>query len=147
MYCLSVSKYVILLLFKIITHMEKKSDMIYLILANILLVLHFLFIFFVVIGSLFVFYKRWLIWIHIPAVLYGVLIEFSGWICPLTPLENHFRILAGQSGYLHSFVQQYLLKIIYPGGLTRHDQVIIGSVLLIVNLFIYLLIFRRFRKN
>ncbi len=121
--------------------------MIYLILANIILVLHFLFIFFVVVGSLFVFYKKWLIWLHIPAALYGVLIEFSGWICPLTPLENHFRILAGQSGYSHSFVQQYLLKIIYPEGLTRQSQLIMGSALLIITLIIYLLIFKRFRKK
>lgn len=121
--------------------------MIYLILANIILIAHLLFIGFVVFGSLFVFYKRWLLWLHIPTVIYGILLEFSGWICPLTPLENSLRELAGQSGYPHSFVQHYLLKMIYPEGLTRQDQIIIGCAILILNLFVYLLIFRRLRKN
>ncbi len=126
---------------------KKKSGMIYLILANIILLAHLFFIGFVVFGSLSVFYKRWLLWLHMPTVIYGVLLEFSGWICPLTPLENYLRKLAGQSGYPHSFVQQYLLKMIYPEGLTRQDQIIIGCVILILNLFVYLLIFRRLRKN
>jgi hypothetical protein len=121
--------------------------MTYLILANIILAVHLLFIVFVVFGSLFVFYKRWLSWLHIPAVIYGILVEFSGWICPLTPLENHVRVLAGQSGYTHSFVQQYLLKMIYPEGLTRQDQIIIGCAILILNFFVYLLIFRQLREN
>jgi hypothetical protein len=121
--------------------------MTYLILANIILAVHLLFIIFVVFGSLFVFYKKWFSWLHIPAVIWGILIEFSGWICPLTPLENHFRIIAGQSGYTHSFVQQYLLKMIYPDRLTRQDQIMIGCVILILNLFVYLLIFKRLRKN
>ncbi|MBC8439057.1 MAG: DUF2784 domain-containing protein [Deltaproteobacteria bacterium] len=121
--------------------------MTYLILANIILAVHLLFIIFVVFGSLFVFYKKWFSFLHIPAVIWGILIEFTGWICPLTPLENHFRIIAGQSGYKHSFVQQYLLKIIYPDRLTRQDQIMIGCVILILNLFVYLLIFKRLRKN
>ncbi|MBA3013292.1 MAG: DUF2784 domain-containing protein [Proteobacteria bacterium] len=121
--------------------------MVYSILANIILAAHLIFILFVVFGSLVVFYKRWVFWLHIPAVIYGSLVEFSGWICPLTPLENHVRALAGQSGYAHSFVQEYLLKTIYPEMLTRQDQIIIGCILLILNLFVYLLIFRKTMKK
>jgi len=121
--------------------------MIYPILANIILAGHLIFILFVVFGSLLVFYKPWVLWLHIPAAVYGILIEFSGWTCPLTPLENHVRALAEQSGYAKSFVQHYLLRTIYPDLLTRQDQIIIGCILLILNLFVYLLIFRKILKN
>ncbi len=111
--------------------------MIYLFLANSILTIHLLFIVFVVFGGLLVFYLRWIVWLHIPAFLWGALIEFSGWICPLTPLENHFRRLAGQGGYDSGFIHNYLLKIIYPGGLTPQIQIFLGFVVLIVNLFVY----------
>ena len=111
--------------------------MIYLFLANYILTLHLLFIVFVVFGGLLVFYLRWMVWLHIPAFLWGALIEFSGWICPLTPLENHFRRLAGQGGYDSGFIQNYLLKIIYPDGLTPQIQIFLGFGVLIINLFVY----------
>ncbi len=111
--------------------------MIYLFLANSILTIHLLFIIFVVFGGLLVFYLRWIVWLHIPAFLWGALIEFSGWICPLTPLENHFRRLAGQGGYDSGFIQNYLLKIIYPDGLTPQIQIFLGFGVLIINLFVY----------
>ncbi len=111
--------------------------MTYLFLANSILTIHLLFIVFVVFGGLLVFYLRWIVWLHIPAFLWGALIEFSGWICPLTPLENHFRRLAGQGGYDSGFIHNYLLKIIYPDGLTPQIQIFLGFGILIINLFVY----------
>ncbi len=111
--------------------------MIYLFLANSILTIHLLFIVFVVFGGLLVFYLRWIVWLHIPAFLWGALIEFSGWICPLTPLENHFRRLAGQGGYDSGFIHNYLLKIIYPDGLTPQIPIFLGFGVLIINLFVY----------
>ena len=112
--------------------------------ADLLVLLHFGFILFVVFGCLLLW--RWprLIWLHLPAVVWAVLIEFSGGICPLTPWENHFRHLAGQQGYPGSFVEQYLLPIIYPAELTREVQLILGGGVLLINLLGYgLLICRR----
>ena len=111
--------------------------MIHLIFANSILMVHFTFILFVVFGGLLVFYKKWMPWLHIPALSWAVLIEFLGWICPLTPMENHFRVLAGQSGYNQGFIQHYLLKMIYPDGLTRQVQVLLGLGVLILNLLVY----------
>ncbi len=111
--------------------------MIHLILANSILMVHFAFILFVVFGGLLVFYKKWMPLLHIPALSWAVLIEFFGWICPLTPMENHFRVLAGQSGYNQGFIQHYLLKVIYPDGLTRQVQVLLGLGVLILNLLVY----------
>ncbi|WP_304511513.1 DUF2784 domain-containing protein [Desulfobacula sp.] len=105
--------------------------------ANCTLMLHFAFILFVVFGGLLIFYRKWMSWLHIPAVFWAVLIEFAGWICPLTPLENHFRTLAGQSWYDHGFIHHYLLKIIYPDGLTRQVQIFLGLGVLTFNLLVY----------
>lgn len=111
--------------------------MMYPILANSVLIVHLVFILFVIFGGFFVIYRKWIACLHIPAVFWAVLIEFNGWICPLTPLENHFRILAGQIGYSQGFIQHYLLEIIYPQGLTREIQLILGAGVLIINLFFY----------
>ena len=111
--------------------------MIHLILANSILVVHLMFILFVVFGGLLVFYKKWVPWLHIPAVCWAVLIEFFGWICPLTPLENHFRVLAGQNGYSQGFIQHYLVKVIYPDGLTQQIQIFLGLGVLVLNLLFY----------
>ena len=111
--------------------------MIQLILANSILMVHFAFILFVVFGGLLVFYKKWMPLLHIPAIFWAVLIGFFGWVCPLTPMENHFRVLAGQSGYNQGFIQHYLLKVIYPDGLTRQVQVLLGLGVLILNLLVY----------
>jgi len=110
---------------------------IHLFFANCILVVHLMFILFVVFGGLLVFYKKWMPWLHIPAIFWAVLIEFSGWICPLTPMENHFKALAGQRGYNQSFIQHYLLEVIYPDGLTRQVQILLGLGVLIFNLLIY----------
>lgn len=109
----------------------------YAILADLILVLHFAFVLFVVFGGLLV--LRWprLAYVHIPVAIYGTLIELVGWICPLTPLENSLRARAGEAGYQGSFVEHYILPVLYPSALSREIQIILGSLVLVINLLIY----------
>jgi len=111
--------------------------MIYHWLANTVLLLHLGFILFVVLGGLLV--RRWprLAWLHIPAALWGLYTEFFAVVCPLTPLENTLRRLGGAAGYPGGFIEHYLMAAIYPQGLTRELQVVLGSGALLVNLAIY----------
>jgi hypothetical protein len=101
--------------------------------ADAVMLVHFCFIAFALLGSLLL--LRWprLIWLHVPALCWGLYIELSGDICPLTPLENHFRALAGQSTYYGGFITHYLGPVIYPAGLTRGWQYVAFTVLLVVN--------------
>jgi hypothetical protein len=117
--------------------------MIYWLLANSLVLLHLAFILFVVAGGLLIAWKPQLIWLHLPAVIWGALIEFRGWICPLTPLENHFRRLSGESGYQSGFIEHYLLPLIYPDRLTTPTQFVLGSLVLAINALIYNWLWRR----
>lgn len=124
--------------------------MIYGWLADALLVVHFGFIVFVVLGGLLV--ERWprLVWLHLPAALWGLFTEFFGVICPLTPLENTLRRLGGEAGYQGGFIEHYLMPAIYPEGLTRAAQIVLGAFALLVNLAIYwrlAIIRRRKQKN
>lgn len=105
--------------------------------ADLIVVLHFGFVLFVVAGALLVLKWRWLAFLHIPAAVWGALIEFMGWICPLTPLENHLRHAAGQAGYSGGFIEHYLMPILYPDGLTRNLQIGIGIFFVAINLAIY----------
>lgn len=118
--------------------------MLYRILADLVVLLHLFFIIFAVTGSFAAYLWTWrLVLLHLPAAIWGIYIEFSGNICPLTPLENHFRQLAGQEGYSAGFVDHYLVPIIYPVGLTREIQIVLGLCVLVVNLVVYALILRR----
>lgn len=121
--------------------------MIYRILADLTLLLHFAFVLFVVLGGLLVF--RWprIAWIHLPTAIWGVLIEVIGWTCPLTPLENHFRRLGGEAGYPGGFVERYIVSLLYPGGYTREVAVVLGLGVLGINLVIYALAWRRLRRR
>jgi hypothetical protein len=112
--------------------------MIYHLLADLTVVIHLLFVLFVMLGGLLILRWRFFAWIHMPAVLWAVLIEFSGWICPLTPLENHLRIKGGSSGYATGFVEHYIIPLLYPSQLTREMQIFLGLLVFIVNLVIYL---------
>jgi hypothetical protein len=114
-------------------------------LADLVLLVHLAFIVFVVVGGFMV--LRWpkLIWLHVPTAISGAAIEFFGWICPLTPLENHFRRLGGEAGYEGGFIEHYLTALIYPTGLTRGVQIVIGLFVVGVNLVAYALYFRRRR--
>jgi len=106
-------------------------------LADLVVVIHFLFIAFVVGGALLLF--RWprVAWVHLPAAAWGVFVEWSGRVCPLTPLENALRRAAGEAGYGGGFVERYLLPVIYPAGLTPAIQLWLGVFVLVLNLVIY----------
>ncbi len=111
--------------------------MAYRILADAVLVVHMSFILFVVGGGFLV--RRWrgVAWVHIPAVAWGALIEFMGWVCPLTPLEIWARSRAGGTGYSGGFIEHYLLPVVYPAALTHEIQIVLGALVLILNVFIY----------
>jgi len=111
--------------------------MLYSFAANLLLIVHLLFIVFVVLGALLILKWRWLVYLHLPAVIWGVLIEFNHWVCPLTPWENQLRLSAGEAGYNTGFIEHYLLPLIYPANLTDNIQVILGSLVIIINLTLY----------
>ena len=115
--------------------------------ADAVMAFHFLFIAFALAGSLLVLWKRWILWLHLPALAWGIWIEASGRICPLTPLENHFRDLAGQTTYGEGFITHYLGPVIYPVGLTRGTQFMIMGILIAVNLIGYALVFRSWRRT
>lgn len=119
----------------------------YRILADALLVLHLLFILFVVLGGLLTLRdRRWAL-LQVPALLWGATIEFMGWICPLTPLENRLRAAGDQAGYQGGFIEHYLLPVVYPPGLTPRVQYILGGLVLAINLVVYALVVRRWRQG
>ena len=107
------------------------------ILADTVLVVHASFILFVVAGGLLVRWRKGVAWLHVPALAWGALIEFRGWICPLTPLEIWARSRAGETGFSGGFIDHYLLPIVYPGALTREVQIVLGALVLIVNALVY----------
>ncbi len=111
--------------------------MVYQTLANVVVVIHLSFVIFVVLGAVLTLWRRWIVWLHIPAFLWAVWIEFTGGICPLTPLENWLRIKAGQGGYEGDFVATYLLPVLYPAGLTRNVQLLLAMMIIVINVAIY----------
>jgi hypothetical protein len=115
------------------------------ILADLIVLLHLLFILFVMGGGFLALRRGRIVLLHLPAVFWGIYIEFSGTVCPLTPLENHFSRLAGSAGYSTGFIDHYLLPIIYPSGLTREIQFILGFAVIVVNLVVYYFLLRRCR--
>ena len=115
--------------------------------ADLIVLLHVLFVLFVVCGGVLALWWPRIIWIHVPAVVWGVLIEFFGWICPLTPLENRLRRAQGDAGYEGDFIAHYILPLLYPGGLTRGRQFVLGVLALSINLAVYSLVFARHRRS
>jgi len=111
--------------------------MLFRVLADLIVVVHLAFVVFVVFGGLLVIRRPSVAWVHLPAVVWGVWIEFSGWICPLTPLENHLRARGGSDVYDVSFVERYLMPVLYPESLARELQVALGAFVIIVNAVIY----------
>jgi hypothetical protein len=106
-------------------------------LADLTVGLHLLFVAFVVLGGLLA--LRWprVAWIHLPAALWGIVVEYAGWICPLTPLEVWLRHRAGQAGYSGGFIEHYLLPVLYPAGLDQPTQWLLGTLVLGINSAIY----------
>lgn len=115
--------------------------------ADGVVVLHFAFVLFVLLGGLLVLRFRRLAWLHLPAALWAALIEFEGWTCPLTPLEDLLRQSAGGEGYSGGFIEHYLLPLIYPAGLTREVQLAFGFCVLGANLLVYGFLMVRLRRN
>ncbi len=122
--------------------------MVYQIAADTVVVLHLVFVLFAVLGSLLVFWRRYLLWLHLPAMIWAAWIEFRGGLCPLTPLENWLRRQGGMAGYQGGFIEHYVEPLLYPPGLTRTTQVVLGAVVLIINCGLYgLLLFRIWRNG
>lgn len=114
-------------------------------LADLLVTLHLAFAAFVVFGGFLAWKWRWAVLAHLPALAWGFWIETSGRICPLTPLENHLRHLAGQAGYQGGFLEHYVLAVLYPPGLTRPDQWVLAALLLAINVAAYGALVRPYR--
>jgi len=109
----------------------------YPLLADLVLIVHLTFVVFVLCGGLLVLRWRWIAWLHLPAAAWGAVVEFTGWICPLTPLENWLRAQGGEVGHEQDFVAHYLLPLLYPGDLTRDLQLLLGSVVVVLNTALY----------
>lgn len=119
----------------------------YRILAGGVVLFHLGFVLFVLLGGLLVWrWPRWA-WAHLPAAVWGVWIELSGWICPLTPLENALRARGGEAGYSGGFVDHYLLPVLYPGALTRNIQFVLAALVLALNVAVYRRQWKRWRRG
>ncbi len=116
-------------------------------LASLALIIHFLFIIFVIFGGLLFFVKKWMILIHLPALIYGIYVEFTQSICPLTYLENFLLQKAKLTTYSTSFIQNYLIPIIYPVNLTKEIQINLAISLFILNVVIYGAVVIKYKKD
>jgi hypothetical protein len=115
-------------------------------LADLVFALHLGFVLFVVLGGVAVLRWRRLAWLHLPAVVWVVLLEAFGWICPLTPLEVWLLRHAGESGYAGGFLARYLYPLLYPEGLTQELQWLLAGLVLALNGFVYAVYLRRARR-
>ena len=119
----------------------------YQLLADLVLIVHLAFVVFVLCGGLLVLKWRRIAWLHLPAVVWGAVVEFTGWICPLTPLENWLRALGGEATYRSDFIAQYLLPVLYPEDLTRGLQLLLGTVVVVLNAAVYCWLWRRIQPR
>lgn len=115
----------------------------YHLLADAIVIIHFLFIIFIIGGGLLVISWPRVAFFHLPAAIWGAAVEIFGWICPLTPLENRFRCLAGENSYSGDFIVQYMIPVIYPENLTTSVQKILGALVIVVNIIFYLIAIRK----
>ena len=120
--------------------------LVYAVLANLVVIGHLAFVAFVVLGGLLVLRRPKLAWLHLPCAAWGALVELAGWICPLTPLEQSFRERAGMGSYATSFLEHYLIPLLYPGALTRGIQLGLGVGVVVLNVAVYALAWRRRRR-
>jgi hypothetical protein len=118
------------------------AQTLYGLLADLVVLVHFAFVLFVILGGFLVARRRRVMPFHLAAAIWAALIEFSGWICPLTPLENQLRAKSGSDGYDSDFVAHYILPILYPDGLTRETQITLGAMVIVINLGIYAWVLR-----
>ena len=117
----------------------------YTLLADLVVAVHLAFILFVTFGAVLVLRWQKLVWLHLPALIWGALTEFMGWVCPLTPFENHLRRLGAGESYQGDFIAHYVLPVIYPVGLTQQTQWLLGAGLLLINALIYGYVWRKRR--
>ena len=121
--------------------------MIFRVAADLTVILHLVFILFVLFGGLFcLHHARWA-WLHLSTMSWGVWVEWANRQCPLTPLENYFREMASGQGYSGGFIEQYLLPLIYPGELTSAMRWFLGALVLATNMIVYLYVFKKRRKR
>jgi nitrate reductase gamma subunit len=113
--------------------------------ADLVLLVHLAFVLFVVLGGLLALRWPWVAWVHVPVALYGAAIEFIGFICPLTPLEVSLRRRGGEAGYEGGFIEHYVTATLYPTGLTREVQLVLGATVLVLNGIVYFIWWRRWR--
>ena len=111
--------------------------MFYILAANAIVLLHLGYVIFVVAGGLLVFRWPWIALLHLPAVVWGVLLELNGWLCPLTPLELWLREMGGEAGYSGGFIEHYILPVLYPDELNRTMQIVIGCFVITINIALY----------
>lgn len=111
--------------------------MLYRVLTDVVVVVHILFVLFVLTGGFLLLRSKRFAWIHLPAVMWAMLVEMKGWMCPLTPLENFFREKSGEIGYQTGFIEHYFIPLLYPEALTRRVQILLGVFVLVVNVGIY----------
>jgi hypothetical protein len=119
---------------------------IYRLLADALVVFHFGFVFFVCLGGLLVLRWRRMIWVHLPAALWGAIVEWTQTVCPLTILENHLRHLRGQAVYTNGFIEYHITRVLYPNGLTQGMQIALGVFVVLLNVTVYTVVFLRRRR-
>ena len=117
--------------------------MVYRALADLVLLFHLAFIVFVIVGGFFALRWRWAPLVHVPAALWGVFIEVSGGVCPLTPLENSLHRAAGSSGYSGGFIEHYLVPVVYPSALSHPVQLVLAGLVVFVNALVYWVVWRR----
>ena len=115
--------------------------------ADAVVIVHLAFVLFVAGGALLL--LRWprVAWLHAPCAVWGALVELAGWVCPLTPLENHLRRIAGEGGYTGGFIEQYVVPLLYPGELTRPIQLGLGVAVIAFNAIVYTWAWRRHRRR
>ena len=122
--------------------------MAYRLFADLIVVIHGLFSLFVMLGGLLVIRHRRVMYLHLPAMLWGAIVELYNIICPLTPWENYFRKMGGESGYESDFIEKYLIPAIYPAGLNVEIQIVLGCLVVIVNLIVYgIVLYLNFKKK
>ncbi len=114
--------------------------------ADALVVVHFAFTAFVIFGGFLTWRWPWLALLHLPALAWGCWIELSHSVCPLTPLENYWRQIAGEAGYGEGFLAHYLVRVLYPPGLTWHAQYALAALLIAINVLAYVGLIRRWRR-
>lgn len=110
--------------------------------ADVVVVVHLAFVIFVMLGSLLMLRWRRVVWLHAPAAIWGIALELGGWVCPLTPLENHLRACSGSGAYEGDFIEHYIMPLLYPVSLTREAQILLGCLAIAVNATLYWIVLK-----